>query len=172
MRTDYGTTGYTQWFFFRISNFKRGQRYKLNIMNMMKPNYMYNQGMKILCYPIDAFNKDLKLGWRRDGENIAYYKNCIQRRTGFNYYTLTFTINSISKSMYISSDYPYRYTDLMNFINEICTEKNKDRIRHATLCKTLAGNNCPLLTLTNFSSSADKIARRRAIILTGRVHPG
>jgi len=40
------------------------------------------------------------------------------------------------------------------------------------LCKTLAGNDCEMVIVTNFSSRAEDIAVRRAIIITSRVHPG
>lgn len=40
------------------------------------------------------------------------------------------------------------------------------------LCKTLAGNDCEMVIITNFTSRPEEIAVRRAIILTSRVHPG
>jgi len=74
--------------------------------------------------------------------------------------------------MCIASDYPYTYTDLMRFLNNTCTEKAKDKIRKATLCKTLCGNIMPMLIITNFESSEHAISLRPAIILSARVHPG
>ena len=136
---------------------------------MMKPDCLYNQGMKILSCPISA---DDKFVWKHDGINIAYYRNCIQHRPGCNYYTLTFTISAHDKAMYISSDYPYKYSDLKEFLEEHCTEQNFHKVRTATHCKTLAGNDCPLLIITNFESTAEEISRRPAAIFTARVHPG
>ena len=40
------------------------------------------------------------------------------------------------------------------------------------MCQTLAGNRCEMLIITNFKSSQEDIAKRKAIIITGRVHPG
>jgi murein tripeptide amidase MpaA len=40
------------------------------------------------------------------------------------------------------------------------------------LCKTIAGNDCDMIIITNFSSNAEDIAERPAVILTSRVHPG
>jgi murein tripeptide amidase MpaA len=48
----------------------------------------------------------------------------------------------------------------------------RDRIRRAILTKTIAGNNCEMVIITNFLSKPESIAVRRAVILTGRVHPG
>lgn len=40
------------------------------------------------------------------------------------------------------------------------------------MCKSLAGNDVDMLIVTNFSSTPEEIAIRKAIILTARVHPG
>lgn len=54
----------------------------------------------------------------------------------------------------------------------MCKNKNKDKVRRAPLCKTLAGNDCDMVIVTNFKSEPEKIAERSAIVLSGRVHPG
>lgn len=168
MKTDFGTNGYSQWFFFRVSNMRRGMSYKFNIMNMLKSDCLYNQGMKILCNPT-AFSDSSKFGWRYEGKEIAYYKNCVQRRVGLNYYTLTFTIVATTESMHIASNYPYTYSDLMNLVRELSGAKYKRRVRVESLCKTPAGNQCPLLTITDFRKQGEK---KPAVIFTARVHPG
>ncbi len=61
-------------------------------MNMTKPDFLYNQGMKVLLYSeLDA--QQNSAGWRRAGTSIAYYRNGVQRK-GTNYYTLTFSLTS------------------------------------------------------------------------------
>lgn len=40
------------------------------------------------------------------------------------------------------------------------------------LCKTISGNDCEMVIITNFTSRPEEIAIRRAIILSSRVHPG
>ena len=40
------------------------------------------------------------------------------------------------------------------------------------MCKSLAGNEMDLLLITNFESTEEEIAARKAIVLTARVHPG
>lgn len=54
----------------------------------------------------------------------------------------------------------------------MCTFSNKDKVRRAPLCKTIAGNDCDMLIITNFTSSPEDISERPAVILTARVHPG
>lgn len=77
--------------------------------------------------------------------------------------------------------YPYTFTDMIYFLESIAplkplTESIEKRInsilRRAPLCKTTAGNNLDMLIITNFMSSQDSIAKRKCIVLTGRVHPG
>jgi len=53
-----------------------------------------------------------------------------------------------------------------------CDPKNSAKTRSTILCKTLAGNDLPMLVITNFSSKEEEIANRSSIILTARVHPG
>ena len=45
-------------------------------------------------------------------------------------------------------------------------------LRRSVLCHTLAGRECDLLTITDFQSDEADIRARRAVIITGRVHPG
>lgn len=40
------------------------------------------------------------------------------------------------------------------------------------MCKTLGGNDCEMVIITNFSSRPEDIAVRRAIVMSSRVHPG
>ncbi len=149
---------------------------------MVKPDFLYNQGMRVLVYS-EKTAAETAVGWHRDGTGIVYYRNAVQRKGGFNYYTLTFSLAckctlfiaqpvDDSDRVFVASDYPYTYTDLMRFGTRTCTAGNKNRIRGTTLCKTLAGNPCPLYIITNFASPPAEIARRPAVIFTARVHPG
>lgn len=74
--------------------------------------------------------------------------------------------------VYFAHCYPYTYTDVCALVNNTCTFSNKDKIRKTVLCKSLAGNDVDMLIVTNFSSTPEDIAIRKAIILTARVHPG
>ena len=50
LKNDYGTNGFTQWYYFRIQNVKKDRVYRFNIVNLMKPDSNFNQGMKPLVY--------------------------------------------------------------------------------------------------------------------------
>lgn len=42
LKNDYGTQGYTQWYYFRVQNTRRDKTYRFNIVNLMKPDSNYN----------------------------------------------------------------------------------------------------------------------------------
>jgi hypothetical protein len=52
LKNDYGTNGYTQWFYFSVSNTRKDRTYRFNIVNLMKPDSCYNMGMKPLVYSV------------------------------------------------------------------------------------------------------------------------
>ncbi len=72
LKNDYGTSGFTQWYYFRVGNTRKDQTYRFNIVNLMKPESTYNMGMKPLMYSVKDADKN-STGWQRDGINIAYY---------------------------------------------------------------------------------------------------
>lgn len=72
MKNDYGTNGYTQWYYFKVMNTRKDKTYRFNIVNLMKPDSTYNLGMKPVVYSVKEAEKN-NLGWYRDGFNIAYY---------------------------------------------------------------------------------------------------
>jgi murein tripeptide amidase MpaA len=73
---------------------------------------------------------------------------------------------------YLAYCYPYTYSDCCEFLEKICAVENKDKIRKTIMCKTLAGNDCEMVIITNFASRPEDIAVRKAIVLTSRIHPG
>ena len=50
LRNDYNTQGHTQWFYFSVANVRKDVEYKFTIINLMKPDSLYNSGMKPLFY--------------------------------------------------------------------------------------------------------------------------
>lgn len=71
LQNDVNTGGHTQWFFFRVHNVKAGE-VRFNMLNLCKPDSLYNEGMKILVYSERiAALKDI--GWHRGGTKISYY---------------------------------------------------------------------------------------------------
>jgi cytosolic carboxypeptidase protein 2/3 len=79
LKNDYGTNGFTQWYYFKVHNTRRDLPYRFNIVNLMKPESTYTLGMKPLVYSVKDAEKN-GLGWQREGANIAYYQNAKKRR--------------------------------------------------------------------------------------------
>lgn len=94
LKYDHNTTVYTQWFYFKLTNVKKFTTYKFNIVNLMKPDSSYNQGMKPLFYSKKEAegSEGQGIGWYRDGQNICYFQNSLKKKGGGFYYTLTFQV--------------------------------------------------------------------------------
>lgn len=66
-------------------------------------------------------------------------------------YTLTFTTDfpHDADTVYIAHNYPYTYTDLQEYLNEVANHPIKSTFTTLRLlCKTLAGNNVYYVTIT------------------------
>lgn len=92
LKFDHGTPQQlSQWFYFRVSNTRKNQVYKFNIVNLIKPDSVYNHGMKPLIYSKkEADSKNV--GWHRTGHEIKYYpskKRSLSSPQTF--YTLSFS---------------------------------------------------------------------------------
>lgn len=99
LQNDINTNGHTQWFFFRVGNTKKNHTVKFNILNLAKPDSLYNEGMKVLSFSQNSRDGPDELSWHRVGHNISYYQNTFKREGnsyGRCYYTLTFTVTFTS----------------------------------------------------------------------------
>lgn len=157
-----------------IKNTRAGKLYRFNIINLLKPDSLYNHGMKPLLYSeidADRYNR----GWTRCGTDVCYYANSMKRKGAFHYYTLTFSLyfNNDHDTICLAHSYPYTYSDMMRYLNKIeANPKNKNKMQRKMLCQTLAGNPCDMLTITNFTDSSEKMKGKKGIIISSRVHPG
>lgn len=79
LKNDYGSNGHTQWYYFRAHNTRKGKTYRFNIVNLIKPDSNYNQGMKPLIYSQKDAEEN-QIGWHRDGFNIAYYQSSRKKK--------------------------------------------------------------------------------------------
>ena len=127
--------------------------------------------------------------WIRVGTNISYKetlsgKYCYgnveeskkkKKMINSQMYTLQFT-HVFEKSgdlCYFSYSYPYTYSDLQLFLKNVKLMKSSIQyMRRNILCKTLAGNICDILTITEPAATLQELKSRAVIIITARVHPG
>lgn len=76
---DTETSGHTQWFYFSVKNRKVGS-FKFNIVNLIKPDSLYNEGMQPVVWS-KTQNWTKGTEWFRSGYNISYFQNESQRHT-------------------------------------------------------------------------------------------
>ncbi|KAI4462564.1 cytosolic carboxypeptidase [Holotrichia oblita] len=132
--------------------------------------------MKVLMYS----EKDAQMhsiGWRRCGDNITYFCN---ENVGPDepeqplLYTLSFTLEfpHDDDTVYFAHSYPYTYSDLQKYLQEMTSHPVKSTFSNLRLlCRTLAGNNVYYVTITTPQVPGDN-RKKPAIVITSRVHPG
>ena len=172
MQSDHNSPGYSQWYYFKISNTRANTRYTFNLSNFYKPESLYNCGMKPLMYSTKKAKND-GVGWSRIGEDIWYYQNWVKRKAMVGFlYTLSFSFELPydNDEVYFCHSFPYTYRDCKDHLDSIWVDIRK--IRKTELWKSLAENSLDLVIVTNFESSDQDIAQREAVIITGRIHPG
>ena len=132
--------------------------------------------MKVAVYS-ERLAQDQKIGWHKDGHKIKYYQNGIKKgENAFSqqYYSLTFTytFQFDQDTVCFAYSVPYSYSDLRNDLFEIeSNEARSQNFARKVLCKTLAGEECEVLTITS-RDNIEETNRKKGIVLTARVHPG
>ena len=176
LQTDINSRGHTQWFFFSVKNTQSSFPVKFNILNFPKSDSLFNYGMKVLIYS-EKNSKNLATGWFRGGENIMYYPNGVIREnspSGKCYYTLSFSykFDFSDDLVYFAYSLPYSYTEVQALLDSYEKDPVRSQFIHRkTLCRSLGGNNCDYLTITN-KGTLEEIRAKRAVIISARVHPG
>ena len=181
LHNDTNTTGYSQWFFFRIINVKKNQKINLNIMNFQRKTTKYSNGLKIWYYSTKK-NNEKNISWHHTTEKVNYYQNGLYRYINGKrqyYYTLSFdyTIEYDDDEIYFANCIPFTYSDIIKDLNEY-TKKENDKyyyFERKKLCSTLIGNDVDYfninnnIDLLNFEENNNK---KKGIVLFARQHPG
>lgn len=174
LQNDINSKGNTQWFYFQVKNTTAGLNVKYNIVNFTKRDSLYNFGMKILIFS-EIENEKTQLGWFRGGTNIDYYENNIRRPgSSKRFYSLSFDykFDYTDDTIYFAYCFPYTYSDLMQDLTILESNSFVATIMNRkTLCYSIGGNKCDLLTITA-AGNPDEIKKRKGVVLTARVHPG
>lgn len=175
LQNDVNSHGHTQWFFFKVSNTQRSLRVKFNIVNLVKGASLYNQGMQVAIYSQNAFLNSSQ-GWFRGGDDISYFPNGHRRENvaSKTYFTMTFTYEfpEDNDTVHFAYSVPYTYTQLKEYLRDLEADPLRSQfMTRKSLCRTLAGNKCDYLTVTNPGSQEDTQSKR-AVIVSARVHPG
>ncbi|CAD8111912.1 unnamed protein product [Paramecium primaurelia] len=176
LQNDINTRGNTQWFFFSVTGVKAGQTIQFNLLNHLKSSSLFNEGLQPAIYSIKE-NEINKQEWFRGGFNINYFKSPFLKEypqtIRAKYYQLQFsyTFKHNNDKVYFAHSYPYTYTNLLEFLNSILDNPEKNQyMSRKSLCTTLGGNTCEVLTIT--SNSMQRRAYRKGVVFMARQHPG
>lgn len=158
---------YAVGFYFTVSNARKGQRVRFHIMNLAKKDLLYSKGMKIALFSKASMNNR----WFRGGEDIEYTANK-HTNSPKQLHILSFTYEFLHDDDTVSMAFaePYTFTQITSDITSLeKSAANRLSFTRESLCTTIGGCVCELLTLT---SSKPGRERRKAVVLTARVHPG
>ena len=156
LQNDTNTTGYIQWFFFRVSNTKKGRKVNFNIINMLRKKCIYNHGLKIMTYSTMAAAKE-NLGWHRDCYNSIYYVNNLyvyntnnDKKRNLHSLSFDYEFKYDNDTVYFANCIPYFYSSLMKELNHYEFNEEKYPYFHRkTLATTLGGNDLDMFTINS-----------------------
>lgn len=124
-------------------------------MNFTKIDSLFNYGMKVSIYSQkQAESQTNPLGWHKGGDRISYYANGIRKDVYYNgksYYSLSFDYKFMHDNdvVYFAYSFPYTYQDVQHDLLEIESDpKRRALMSRKILCKTIAGLDCEILTIT------------------------
>ena len=87
--------------------------------------------------------------------------------------SFTYVFEHSDDVCYFAYCHPYTYSDLQLYLHGLRNDISRSPfVKKSLLCKTIAGNNCDLLTITAPAKSENELKSRVAIVFTARVHPG
>ena len=124
MQSDYNSPGYSQWFYFKVSNTRANTRYIFNLSHFYKPESLYNCGMKPLMYSTKKA-KNEGIGWSRIGDDIWYYQNWTKKKAMVGFlYTLSFSFELPydNDEVFFWHSFPYTYRDWKDHLDKICVD--------------------------------------------------
>ncbi len=76
LNPDIGTGNHTQWYYFRVTNTRASKVYNFNVVNLLKPDSLFNEGLRPLVYSVKSAENTgktyslqrsgLETSWRED----------------------------------------------------------------------------------------------------------
>lgn len=132
---DPNETPTTQWFFFKVENLRPGT-YFFCIVGFYRACNLHWKGSKACVY--SERNAEKGIGWQRIGDNLNYFKwkSAPSPEWAFSF---NFTVTE-PDTMYFAHAYPYTYTDLLNYINNL-----PPQFKFSTLSQSVGDVSVPAL---------------------------
>lgn len=148
-----------QWFFFRTKLMNKRKRYSFSFCNFYKSKASFTKGMRPVFFSCIANALDKNIGWRRIGDDITYKKNSmpmVETNAGsavsLSQYSLSFTfeVPFDNDICYFAFSVPYSLSHLQTKIYEWMSDAQMSpHLEVYRMCRTVAGNTCPLLRITD-----------------------
>jgi hypothetical protein len=187
-----------QWFCFTVSNTQSNKKVTFQICNFSKPDSLFKKGMR----PLARSNREpekwqrcgLDVTYTRNPVSSKSKKSSAgpAESSSSASYTLSFShiFEKGGDEVMFAYAYPYGYTSLQSSLSRITASLAARRsaaaaesvplhlpessfvFRRELLCRTNAGNECVVLTITAKCSSDMELVLRPVIFITARVHPG
>eukprot|EP01022_Parablepharisma_sp_SALTPOND_P016667 TRINITY_DN249_c1_g1_i1.p1 TRINITY_DN249_c1_g1~~TRINITY_DN249_c1_g1_i1.p1 ORF type:complete len:1041 (-),score=41.47 TRINITY_DN249_c1_g1_i1:2296-5418(-) len=193
--SDTNSVNRTQWFYFLVTNTKKGETVKFNIMNLSKYPHFVKDGMKPLMFSEKEY-KNMYLSWTSSKiDNVTTTKSPFKysgtrfihlaseqavdmdnslnngKRLGYYHYTLSFThtFKYDNDRVYFAFFKPYSYTRMTTFLRrmESAVEKEGVLYKREKMCNSLLGLPVDLITITSLKEDP---ATKTYIVITARVH--
>jgi hypothetical protein len=130
LNPDTNTKGYSQWFYFAVSNTSNNRKVTFHILNCTNPAGLFKRGMKPLVFSEQEYKRGGKL-WTTDTTNVNYTPNDLSKKlaedstTNQNcnrtYYTLTFsyTFKHNNDKVYFAYTRPYTVSMYFGLLKNI-----------------------------------------------------
>lgn len=175
IRPDINNPNYRLWFYFSVSNVKKGQRVLFNVCNFSKSKSLYRNGMT----PIISSKQ--RPNWELLPDRQCFYYRCPRHRRNF-VMSFLFVFDRDDDIYYFAYSFPYTYSDLQRFLLTVRSKKFPF-FKQELLTRTILRRRLDLLTITNpeissqyakkfLLSTGEKIIKKKTIFITSRVHPG
>lgn len=147
INNDIGTYNCNHWFYFSARN-PRKSSITFKIVNMRKKDVLFQAGMKPAVYSLQLEGHQ-GIRWHRDCSSVSYTENISNRASSHKSFTLSFTYNFKYENdkVYFAYAVPYTYSDLQDYIS-LLTTCYSDILRVDSICESLAGNSCQVITIT------------------------
>ena len=78
LQNDVNTKGNNQWFFFRVRGVPKNTVLRFEIVNLVKKESLFNEGMKPAVFSKIRYEKK-GIGWVREGQRVSYTSNPIRK---------------------------------------------------------------------------------------------
>lgn len=175
IRPDTNNAMYRLWFYFAVSNTKKQQKVIFTICNFSKARSLYRQGMSPLV------KSDSRNSWERIPDKCVFYYRSNKHKN--NVLSFAFMFDKEDDVYYFAYCFPYtyentiffnplyRYTDLQKYLYFV-EQKNFSFWKRQVIARTEHHRRLDLLTISENVFDEAALAKKKAIFITSRVHPG